>query len=157
LAILIAVFLLGLQFALFAFGYMKANAVALDTVGFAAGAVLLIVASRKRKKMSTYAPQELMMRHCISYITMGAVAGLVVGFFAGTFLLSEFLMLLRSIGLSIVLTFEGYATVGLTAGTVIGGVAGYLLYRRSKYSKITTSTHVPNQTPHGAFKRGVLS
>lgn len=137
LVIAVAVFLLGLQLVLFAFGYMRANALAIDAAGFTVGIILLAVAYRERKRMSNYSPQNLMLRYLISYVIVGAVTGLVVGFFAGTFLLGEFFMFLRSIGLSIVLTFDSLATIGLTAGTVVGTLAGYTLYRRSKYSKIT--------------------
>jgi F0F1-type ATP synthase assembly protein I len=136
LFIAVAVVLLGLQFVLFGFGYMRANALVIDTAGFAVGIILLAVAYRERKRMPNYSPQNLMLRYLISYVVVGAITGLVIGFFAGTFLLIEFLSLLRSIGFTIVLTFEWLATIGLTAGTVVGALAGYSLYRRSKYSKI---------------------
>jgi F0F1-type ATP synthase assembly protein I len=115
---------------------MRANALVIDTAGFAVGIILLAVAYRERKRMPNYSPQNLMLRYLISYVVVGAITGLVIGFFAGTFLLIEFLSLLRSIGFTIVLTFEWLATIGLTAGTVVGALAGYSLYRRSKYSKI---------------------
>jgi F0F1-type ATP synthase assembly protein I len=136
LVVAVAVVLLGLQLVLFAFGYMKANALVIDAAGFAVGIILLAVAYRERKRMSNYSPQNLMLRYLISYVVVGAITGLVIGFFAGTFLLIEFLSLLRSIGFTIGLTFEWLATIGLTAGTVVGALAGYSLYKRSKYSKI---------------------
>jgi F0F1-type ATP synthase assembly protein I len=136
LVIAVAVFLLGLQFVLFASGYMKANALVIDAAGFTVGIILLAVAYIERKRMPNYSPQNLMMRYLISYVIVGAITGLVIGFFAGTFLLGESFVFLRSIGFSIFLTFDWLATIGLAAGTVVGALAGYWLYRRSKYSKI---------------------
>ena len=79
----------------------------------------------------------------ISFVAVGAWVGLVVGFFGGGLLLIGLVALLRSTGTvtrfsPFMREFQDFAfwILNPVIGAFIGAFVGYLIYKRSKYSKI---------------------
>ncbi len=134
MAIAIASVLLSFDFILFAYKYLTVNTVLISTTGFAIGLALLAIAYVARKRMAAYSPKELMTRHQISFVWVGATAGLVIGFFALPLI---FIVLSRLLGIPLLLNFELTAISGIVIGGILGGILGRWLFKRSKYSKQT--------------------
>lgn len=74
----------------------------------------------------------------IMYIVFYALAGTSVCLLGGSLLLYSFQTLLQSIGVPFVLFSPVYwFIISFVLGPIIGGYTGYLLYKRSRYSKTT--------------------
>ena len=125
--------MVGLNFALYLLGLVTFDRFVLYTVMAVLGFVFLATAERARVKRSMWSANRQMLGAKISIIFAGAVGGLTVWFFAGGLLI----VALGNAGIrSPFLTFSAWIISSFTVGTLIGGLMGYLIYKRSKYSKI---------------------
>jgi glycerol uptake facilitator-like aquaporin len=79
-----------------------------------------------------------MLGYEISIIVLGALISTVVFLFGGSLLLLGITILLRSAGIQFVLfPFAWWLIISFVFGPILGGLVGYLIYKKSKYAKIT--------------------
>ncbi len=128
-------------FALYLSGRLDLSGFVLNTIAAISAIILLTAAEKARKKRANWSPTRQMLAAKISITAAVAWGGAVVGFFGGGLLLSGLIWLLRKsnpfISLSTHNILDGLFWVGNPIiGAVIGGVIGYLVYRRSRFSKI---------------------
>ncbi len=96
------------------------------------GAVFLVAAERARMKRSMWTANRQMLGAEISIIVAGAFAGAVILFFGG----GLFIVGLVNLGFrSSFPTFDAWIVTSFTVGAIAGAFAGYLVFRRSRYSK----------------------
>jgi hypothetical protein len=99
---------------------------------------VLIIADKVRKIRAKWSPKRQMLANEIWIITFGALAGLVIFLIGGSLLLYAFETLLQSAGIQFVLfPFAWWLIISFVFGPILGGFVGYLMYKRSKYSKNT--------------------
>ncbi len=97
------------------------------------GIVFVVVAERVRRKRAMLASEKQMLGAKISIIFAGALAGGVILFFGGGLLIGLIGKALRIYFFS----FDFWIVTSFTVGSIIGGLIGYLIYKRSRYSKIS--------------------
>ncbi|MGD0203467.1 MAG: hypothetical protein ABSC20_06125 [Candidatus Bathyarchaeia archaeon] len=137
MAIAIAIAILSVNFVLLYIGYITETTLFIDSVGFTLGIILIAIALEERKR-TAYEPSKLMVRYHISYILVGAIAGMAICFFAVPLLAIGVVVLLRSFGYLLGLfSFEWLLVTGMIIGVVMGSIWGHFLFKRSKYAKIT--------------------
>lgn len=99
---------------------------------------VLIVADKARKMRAKWSPKRQMLANEIWMITFGALAGLAIFLVGGSLLLFAFETFLQSAGIRFALfPFAWWLIISFVFGPIIGGFVGYLIYKRSKYSKVT--------------------
>lgn len=108
-------------------------------IGASASAIVLgYFAYRIRVKRAKWSPKRQTLGIKISYILVGATIGAITVFFGGALLIIGVVRLLQSAGITIFLfQFDVWAIVAPIIGLIMGGVVGYLVFKRSKYSKNT--------------------
>jgi DNA-binding transcriptional ArsR family regulator len=98
------------------------------------GIMLLVVAELARTRRAMMKPKTQMWGAKIAIIGAGAVAGGGILFFGGGLLLA---VLHQTRVLRFPLSFGWWIIVGFSVGAVLGGLVGYWIYRRSKFSKMS--------------------
>ena len=123
--------------ALYFLGYMDFADMVLNVLTSVSAIVLLIVAKKMQKRRTKWSPERQMLGAKISMMALGAWIGAIVVFFGGGLVLAGLATLLRSTGVRLVLfPFEWWVIISFVLGPIIGGYLGYLVYKRSRYSKI---------------------
>lgn len=102
-----------------------------------AAIVLLFVAYKMRMKRTKYSPKRMIFGSQIGFIVFGAGIGMLIGFFGGGVLLIWLIMLSHPVGNQIALFEFVWWVVTPIAGALMGGLVGYLIHKKSKYSKLT--------------------
>ena len=97
------------------------------------GIVFLVVAERMRRKRAMLRSEKQMLGAKITIILTGAWVGGVILFFGGGLLIGLMGKSLRIYFFS----FDFWIVTSFTTGSIIGGLIGYLIYKRSRYSKIS--------------------
>jgi predicted transcriptional regulator len=129
---LFTIAVLSLDFAFYLSGVIAFDDFVLYTATAVLAVVFLVAAEKARVKRSTWQPNRQMLGAAISIIAAGAFAGAVLLFFGGGFLIGG----LAQIGLRNPFhTFTSWIITSFTIGSIFGGFAGYLIYKRSRYSK----------------------
>lgn len=130
---LFSVAIIGVDFGLFLFGSITVSQFAEYLLASVLAVVFLVAAEKARVKRSMLQPNRQMLGAAISIITAGAFAGGVICFFGGGLLIGGLgqARILKSF-----LSFTEWIFVSFTFGIIIGGFVGYLIYKRSRYSKI---------------------
>ncbi len=122
---------------LYFLGYMDFAGMVLNVLTSVSAIVLLIVSKKMQKRRTKYSPKRQMLGAKISIMAFGAWIGAVICFFGGSLVLIGLATLLRSTGIrSVLFPFEWWVIISFVLGPIIGGYVGYLVYKRSKYSKI---------------------
>ncbi len=125
---------LGLNFAFYLTGTIKLNEFILYLGTTVLAIVFLVAAERARVKRSEWSPQRQMLGAKISIMFAAGFAGAVICFFAGGFLLFGGL---RAAGIIIrVSSFDAFIVYSNVFGAIVGAFVGYIIYKRSKYSKM---------------------
>ena len=142
LASLTSVVYVSVVFALYLIGSIDFAGLALNVVASVSAIVLFVASEKARKKRAAWSPKRQMLGAKITITAVGVWSGAVVGFFVGGLLLSGLIRLLRKsnpfISLSTKNILDALFWVGNPIiGAVIGAVIGYLIYKRSRLSKIT--------------------
>lgn len=98
--------------------------------------IILIVSDQVRKKKARWSPKSQIIGAEIYSIVFGALIGIAVFLIGGSLILFGFETLLQSAGIRFVLfPFAWWIIISFVLGSIIGGFAGYLIYKRSKYPK----------------------
>jgi hypothetical protein len=130
MVVLFSVVSLSVDFGLYLSGSILFN----DFVVYLASAVLaivfLVLAESARVKRSMWTPQKQMLGAKVSIMFASAWAGAVICFFGGGLLLGVFGLLAR------VSSFEAFIVYSNVFGAIAGAVVGYIIYKRSRYSKM---------------------
>ena len=95
------------------------------------GIVFLVIADKARRKRAMSKPSSQMLGSKISIILAGAFAGGVILFFAGGLLIG---LIAKSRGISL-FGFTDWIIISFAVGSILGGLVGYWIYKRSKFSK----------------------
>jgi hypothetical protein len=130
---LFSIAVIGVDFGLFLFGSITVSQFAEYLLASVLAVVFLVAAERARVKRSMLQPNRQMLGAAISIITAGAFAGGVICFFGGGLLIGG---LRQARNLKSFLSFTEWIFVSFTFGIIIGGFVGYLIYKRSRYSKM---------------------
>jgi MFS family permease len=94
------------------------------------GIIFLGVANRARRKRAMSKPSSQMLGAKLSIIFAGAFAGGVILFFAGGLLIG---LIAKSRGT--LFSFNDWIFISFAIGSILGGLVGYWIYKRSKLSK----------------------
>jgi uncharacterized membrane protein len=121
---------------LFSLGYSRdATSLFLIVFGFVAAMVLLAVAYKRPMRPTSF--RSMMRRYELAFIIGGACFAPAIAFFGGG------LILLAVFTYSDIprttlgpIIFNDFLTF-VYVSPIIGGILGYLIYKKSKYSKIT--------------------
>jgi predicted transcriptional regulator len=97
------------------------------------GIVFLVVAERVRRKRAMLKSEKQMLGAKITIILAGAWAGGVILFFGGGLIIG---LIGKSLRISLG-SFDFWVVTSFTVGSIIGGLIGYLIFKRSRYSKIS--------------------
>jgi hypothetical protein len=129
---LFSVAVIGVDFALFIQGSITRDLFAEYLLTAVLAFVFLVAAERARVKRSMWQPNRQMLGAKLSIIFAGAFGGGVILFFGGGLLIG----LLGRIGvLTRFVSFDTWIVMSFVVGAVIGGFAGYLIFKNSKLSK----------------------
>lgn len=129
--------------ALYFLGYIDLARMVLNVLSSVLAIVLLVVADKMRKRRAKYSPKRQMLGAKIVAIAFGAWIGAVIGFFGGALFLIALVRLLGLVRPPFANPFGWnfldfvFWVLNPIIGAIIGGFVGYLIYKRSKYSKIT--------------------
>ncbi len=105
---------------------------------FVAVVVFAVILVKMPPMRRDYSPKSMVKGAKIGFILLGASVGMFSVFLGGGLVLVGLVTLLRSAGIRLVLfPFEWWVVISLVLGPTIGGYIGYLIYKKSKYSKIT--------------------
>lgn len=119
-------------------GAVSTNWLFSSIILFVAAVVVAVILVKMPPMRRTYSPKSMVKRAKIGFIVLGAMVGMFIGFLGGGLVLVGLVTLLRSAGIRLVLfPFALWVIIGLTSGAIIGGFVGYLVYKRSRYSKIS--------------------
>jgi len=142
LACLSTIGFISLLFTLYLTGYIDFSRFLINTVTSISAIVLFVAMDKARRKRSMWSPKRQMLGAKISIVYAGAVGGAVLGFFVGGLLiagltrLGVFYVSYPFMSASTHKMLEALFWVGdPIIGGVVGGVVGYLVYRRSRFSK----------------------
>jgi hypothetical protein len=128
--VLFSVVVLSVNFGLYLSGLILFN----DFVVYFASSILaivfLLIAERARVKRSMWTPQRQMLGAKLSIMFASAFGGAIVCFFGGGLLLGVTGVLAR------VSSFHAFIVYSNIFGAIIGALVGYLIYKRSRYSKM---------------------
>jgi hypothetical protein len=97
------------------------------------GILFLVLAEKARTRRAMMKPTSQMLGAKLSIIFAGAFAGGVILFFVGGFLIG---FMAKSLGFSL-FSFTYWIVISFVVGSFVGGLVGYFIYKRSKFSKIT--------------------
>ena len=118
-------------------GYVSTNWLLGSIVVFATATITILLVKTKIPMNRTRSPKQMMLGYKIVYVTFGAIAGILICWLGGGLTVAGLVTLLRSVGISVRLFgFDWWVIVSWTVGAVLGGLIGYLLFKRSKYSNI---------------------
>lgn len=124
---LFEVFLLATVFGLYVARAITLERFALYIATSVLGIVFLFVADKARRKKAMSKPSSQMLGAKLSIIFAGAFAGGVIVFFSGGLLIG-YLRIWR-------FSFNSWIATGFAVGSIVGGLVGYWIYKRSKLSK----------------------
>jgi len=133
---------ISLLFALYLTGFLDFSRFLLSTVTSIFAVILFLAMEKARKKRAMWSPKHQMLGAKISLIYAGGVGGAVLGFFGGFLLLTELtrlgyfyssypFMSASTRDFLDIMIWVGNPIVGM----ILGGVVGYLVYKRSRFSK----------------------
>ena len=133
---------ISLLFAVYLTGSLDFSRFLLNTVSSIFAIVLFVAMEKARKKRAMWRPQHQMLGAKIAIIYAGAVGGAVLGFFGGFLLitgltrLGYFYSSYPFMSASMRDFLNAMVWIGdPVIGMILGGVVGYLVYRRSRFSK----------------------
>jgi hypothetical protein len=130
---LFSVAALSLDFGLYLLAQINFNDFAIYLASSVLAVVFLVAAERARIKRSMWTARNQMLGAKISIMFAGAYAGGVIWFFAGGLLLG----ILVQAGIHNPFpSFNAWIAFSFIAGAIMGALLGYLVYKRSRYSKI---------------------
>jgi DNA-binding transcriptional ArsR family regulator len=119
-------------FRLYFLGHMDFAGTVTSVFWAVAAVILLFVFSKARRKRAEWSPRRQMLAAKLSVVFAGACAGTWVGFFGGGLLLRGLITLTPRLNPFVDLAFW---VLNPIFGAILGGVVGYLIYKRSKISK----------------------
>ena len=96
------------------------------------GIIFLVIADKARRKRAMSKPSSQMLGAKLSIMLAGAFAGGVILFFAGGLLIG---LIAKSQGISL-FSFNDWIFISFAIGSILGGLVGYWIYKRSKLSKM---------------------
>ena len=98
--------------------------------------IIFLISLYGRRITGTWSTKRQMSIHEIIHIGFYALASTSVFLLGGSLLLISFQTLLNSVGIPFALfPVSWWMIISLVLGPIIGGCVGYLIYKRSKYSK----------------------
>lgn len=128
-----SVVLLSLVFGFYIVGVITLDRLILYIATSILGILFLVLAEKARTKRAFMKPSSQMLGAKISIVFAGAFAGGVILFFVGGFSIG---FIARSWKISL-FSFTYWIVISFIVGSIIGGLVGYLIYKRSKFSKMT--------------------
>ncbi len=129
-----AVFIMGVLL-MSAIGLLSLSSTVINVFTAVSAIVLLIVFDKARMRRAKWSANRQMLGAEISIIFFAALVGTVVFLFGGSLLLLGIQTLLRSAGIRFTLfSFAWWLLISFIVGPIIGGLVGYFLFKRSKYS-----------------------
>jgi len=97
----------------------------------------VIIAAKLPSQIPEYSYEKRRTGTKIGFIILGAGIGMIAGLICGSLILLATINSLRLVGVSqVYLGFTLWATVSSIVGIISGGLITYIIFRRSKYSKI---------------------
>ena len=121
--------LLTLEFGLYVSGVIGLDRFVEYIATSVLGIVFLLIAEQARRRKAMSQPLKQMLGAKIALIFAGAFAGGVTLFFGGGLIIG--LLKIWFFG------FDSWIITSFTIGSIIGGLIGYGIYKRSRLSKIT--------------------
>jgi hypothetical protein len=125
---------LSIDFVLYLLGSITFNDFVIYLATSILAVVFLVAAERARVKRSMWTPKSQMLGAKISIVFAGGFAGGVIWFFGGGLLL---VALVRAGFRSPFPSFNSWIAFSFIVDTLLGGIIGYLIYKRSRYSKMS--------------------
>ena len=118
-------------------GYVSINWLVSSIIVFAVATITIFLVKTQMPTRRTHSPKRMMLGTKIVYVTFGAIAGILICWLGGGLIIAGLVTLLRSAGIPVRLfSFDWWVIISWTIGALVGGLVGYLLYKRSKYSNI---------------------
>ena len=117
-----------LEFGFYISGFINLQAFAEYIATTILGMGFLVIAEKARRRRAMSKPSSQMLGAKLSLIFAGAFAGGVILFFSGGLVIG--LLRIWTFG------FNSWIITSFTIGSLIGGFAGYWIYKKSKLSKI---------------------
>lgn len=131
-ASLFSVAIVAVDFGLFLFGQIAVTQFAGYLLTAALGFVFLVTAEKLRIKRGSLSANRQMLGAAVSIVAAGAFVGAVALFFGGGLLIGA----LAQAGFRVLFpNFTSWIVFSFTVGAVIGAAGGYVVYKRSRYSK----------------------
>ncbi|MCW4000068.1 MAG: winged helix-turn-helix domain-containing protein [Candidatus Bathyarchaeota archaeon] len=131
-ASLFSVAVVAVDFGLFLWGQIAAAELAGYLLTAALGFAFLVAAEKVRLKRAMLPAKRQMLGAAVSIVAAGAFAGAVALFFGGGLLIGA----LGQAGVrSVFPSFNSWIIFSFTLGALVGAAVGYVLYRKSRYSK----------------------
>lgn len=130
---LFSVAALSIDFASYLLGSITFNNFVIYLATTILAVVFLVAAERARVKRSMWTPKNQMLGAKLSIMFAGAFAGGVILFFAGGLLMGG---LAQARVIHLFYTFTDWIFFSFIAGSIVGGFVGYLIYKRSRLSKM---------------------
>ncbi len=121
--------LLTLEFGLYVSGVIGLDRFVESIATSGLGIVFLLIAEQARRRKAMSQPWKQMLGAKIALIFSGAFAGGVILFFGGGLTIGLLKIWLYG--------FNSWIITSFTVGSIIGGLIGYMIYKRSRYSKIS--------------------
>jgi hypothetical protein len=125
---LFSIVFLTLEFGFYISGIINLEAFAEYMATTVLGIVFLVIAEKARRRRAMSKPSSQMLGAKLSLIFAGAFAGGIILFFSGGLVVG--LLGIWMFG------FNSWIITSFTIGSVIGGFGGYLIFKKSKLSKI---------------------
>jgi DNA-binding transcriptional ArsR family regulator len=125
---------------LYTFGFVSFGNLLIGIIGLFLAIILAYTSYRMREVRAKWSPKSQMLGAEISYVFLGATIGVPFGFFGGGLIMVGLVDILGRVRTS--LSYPTFWTftfwiLNPIFGAVIGAIVGYLVYKKSKYSKIT--------------------
>lgn len=125
---------------LYSFGFANFGNLLIGIIGLFLAIILAYTSHRMREVRAKWSPKTQMLGAEISYVFLGAAIGVPFGFFGGGLIMVGLVDIFGRVRTSLSYpTFWTFAfwILNPIIGAVIGAMVGYLVYKKSKYSKIT--------------------
>jgi hypothetical protein len=121
--------LLTLEFGLFVSGVIGFERFVEYIATSVLGIVFLLIAEQARRRKTMSQPEKQMLGAKIALIFSGAFAGGVILFFGGGLIIGFLKIWLFG--------FNSWIITSFALGSILGGLIGYMIYKLSRYSKIS--------------------
>jgi hypothetical protein len=119
-------------------GFIVTSWLLSSVIMFAVATVTILLVKTKMPTNRTYSPKRMLLGTRIAYLTFGAIGGILVCWLGGGLVIAGVASFMRSAGMRFqFFSFTLWTIISWAIGAFVGGLVGYLLFKRSGRSNIS--------------------